>query len=106
MFFSTIWAYFMPNVNNSVYFHNEKSEPTDVPPPTIKNYTSSTGEPKTTEDIESQQSKTKVGNKIEYKTLYIYIYYIVRRAPSICHTYYNKWVLLVACLMIILKKNI
>jgi len=64
MFFSTIWAYFMPNVTNSVYFHNEKSEPTDVPPPPVTNYTSSTGEPKTTENIESQLSKTKVGNTI------------------------------------------
>lgn len=61
MFFSTIWAYLMPSVTNSIYFHNEKSKPTDEPPP---NYTSSTGEPKTTEDIESQPSKTKVGNNI------------------------------------------
>jgi len=77
----------MPNVTNSVYFHNEKSEPTDEPPPPVTNYTPSTGEPKTTEDIESQQSKTKVGNKIKYKTLYIYIYYIVNKCPPINMSY-------------------
>lgn len=71
MFFSTIWAYFMPNVTNSIYFHNEKSEPTYEPPPPVTNYTPSTGEPKTTENIESQQSKTKVGNKININFLYL-----------------------------------
>ncbi|XP_008180091.1 thiamine transporter 2 isoform X2 [Acyrthosiphon pisum] len=65
MFFSIIWAYFMPNVTNSVYFHNEKSEPTDELPPPVTNYTSSTGEPKTTEDIESHQPKTKITKDID-----------------------------------------
>jgi len=71
MLFTTVWAYFMPNVTNSVYFHNQKSETTDGTPPPVKNHTSSLDEPKTTENIESQPSKTKVSKTIEYKTLHI-----------------------------------
>lgn len=59
MFFSAVWAFLMPTVTNTVYFHNAKSEPTDQPAPQVTNYTSSSDEPKITEDIESQPSKTK-----------------------------------------------
>ncbi|KAL5243875.1 hypothetical protein ACI65C_011285 [Semiaphis heraclei] len=72
MLFSTVWAYFMPNVTNSIYFHNEKSETTDEIPPPVKNHTSSPDEPKTTENIESQASETKIPeeiNKDDGKTL-------------------------------------
>lgn len=64
MFFSTVWAYLMPNVTNSIYFHNEKSETTDETLPPVKNHTPSPNEQKSTENIESQPSKTKVGKTI------------------------------------------
>jgi len=116
MLFSTVWAYLMPNVTNSVYFHNEKPKTTDETPPPVKNHTSSPDEPKTTENIESQPSKTKVGNTIEYRTLYIDIYYIVgkftlqiphhsfRRLQSHLHITINGYLLPMLFLMIILKK--
>lgn len=73
MLFSTVWAYFMPNVTNSIYFHNEKSETTDEIPPPVKNHTSSPDEPKTTENIESQASETKVGKNLIYNSILIFI---------------------------------
>jgi len=75
MFLSTVWAYLMPNVTNSIYFHNEKSEPSQESPPPVTNYTPSPGEPKTAEDIESKQSKTKVGNKMNIK-LFLFMFII------------------------------
>lgn len=60
MFFSAVWAFLMPNVSNSVYFHNERSESIDQPTPPIANPTSSSDASKIIENIESQPSNTKV----------------------------------------------
>lgn len=57
MLSSIVWAFLMPNVTYSIYFHNRKSEPTDQATSSV---TSTPGEPKSTEDIQSQPSKTKV----------------------------------------------
>lgn len=63
MFFSAVWAFLMPNVTNSVYFHNERSESIDQPTPPVTNTASSSGASKTIENIESQPSNTKITNK-------------------------------------------
>ncbi|XP_060842623.1 thiamine transporter 2-like [Rhopalosiphum padi] len=63
MFFSAVWAFLMPNVTNSVYFHNERSESIDQPTPPVSNSTSISGGSKIIKDIESQPSKTKVTDK-------------------------------------------
>lgn len=63
MFFSTVWAFLMPNVTNSVYFHNEKSKSIDQPTSPVTNPTSS-GASKTIENIESQPSNIKVTYKL------------------------------------------
>jgi len=60
MFFSAVWAFLMPDVTNSVYFHNERSESIDQPTPPVTNTTSASGASKTIENIESQPSNTKV----------------------------------------------
>jgi len=60
MFFSAVWAFLMPNVTKSVYFHNERSESIDQPTPPVSNSTSISGGSKIIKDIESQPSKTKV----------------------------------------------
>lgn len=52
MFFSTIWAFMMPSVTRSIYFHNENTE---LP--------STSHESKTPDAIESQDQKKEVIHK-------------------------------------------
>lgn len=60
MFFSIIWAFLMPSVTKSVYFHNTDSELTDQPTTSTKNYSSTAHESKMPEVIESQHKKIEV----------------------------------------------
>lgn len=60
MFFSTIWAFLMPSVTKSVYFHKNNSELTEQPTTSTKNYSTSAHESKNPEAIESQHKKIEV----------------------------------------------
>lgn len=60
MFFSTIWAFLMPSVTKSVYFHKADPELTDQPTTSTKSYSTSAHELKKPEAIESQPKKIEV----------------------------------------------
>lgn len=78
MFFTTVWAFLMPSVSNSIYFNNANSAPNDhrvnqLPLSTIKN-SSIPQNSKTSDTIESHISKKEV---ILLSTIYNIIILII-----------------------------
>lgn len=67
MLFSAVWAYFMPPVMNSVYFHSAKFQQTDQPTSLTSESPCAVQVSTTSEVIESKRPKKEVNISISIK---------------------------------------
>uniref|UniRef100_A0A2S2R7N8 Thiamine transporter 2 n=1 Tax=Sipha flava TaxID=143950 RepID=A0A2S2R7N8_9HEMI len=86
MFFCTVWAFVMPSVSKSVYFHNPNPEGIDQDITTVRNYSSTSHESKSPKPIESPRvqkpEEIRRTTSVKFSIAFSYLWQDFKRSYS------------------------